>query len=142
MEYDAKTVWSFILVLTAALAYRYVPRWRARSPFVEPEALKRRLDAGEDVVVIDVRTRSQYAGGPGHIPGAVNVPFGDLAARVGARDRDLSELKDQPVFVHCTGELQASRAARVLRDLGFSDVSVLKGGIRAWRRGGYALERD
>ncbi len=142
MEYDAKTVWSFVLVLTAALAYRYVPRWRARSPFVEPKALKQRLDAGDDVVVIDVRTRGEYAGRGGHIPGSVNVPMGDLAARVGARDRDLSELRDHPVFVHCAGELQASRAARVLRDAGFNDVSVIKGGFRAWRRGGYALERD
>ena len=43
MEYDAKTIWSFILVLTAALAYRYIPRWRAKSPFVEPGTVKQRL---------------------------------------------------------------------------------------------------
>ena len=142
MEYDAETIWSFILVLTAALAYRYVPRWRAKSPFIEPKVMKQRLDAGEDVVVVDVRTRAQFAGGAGHIPGSVNVPLSDLAARLEARDRDLSMLKDHPVFVHCAGELQASRAARVLRDAGFSDVSVLMGGIRAWRRRGYPVEKD
>jgi len=142
MEYDAKTIWSFILVLTAALAYRYVPRWRAKSPFVEPKELKQHLDAGDDVVVIDVRTAGEYAGRGGHIPGSVNVPLGDLAARVGARDRDLAQLKDHPVFVHCAGELQGSRAARVLRDAGFNDVSVMKGGFRAWRRGRYDVEKD
>ncbi len=141
MEYDAKTIWSFILVLTAALAYRYIPRWRAKSPFVEPGAVKQRLDAGDDVVVIDVRTRGEFAGRGGHIPGAVNVPLTDLAARLSARDRDLATLRDHPVFVHCAGELQASRAARVLRDAGFTDVSVIKGGFRAWRRGAYPLEQ-
>lgn len=142
MEYDAKTIWTFILVLTAGLAYRYIPRWRAKSPFVETKTLKQRLDDGDDVVVIDVRTRGEFVGKGGHIPGAVSVPLGDLAARLGARNRDLSQLKDHPVVVHCAQELQAARAARVLRDAGFSDVSILKGGIRAWRRRGYAVEQE
>ena len=142
MEYDAKTFWSFVLVLTAALAYRYIPRWRAKSPFVEPKIVKQRLDAGDDVVVIDVRTRGEFAGRGGHIPGSVNVPLGDLTARLGARDRDLSPLRDHPIFVHCARELRAARAARALRDAGFTDVSVIKGGIRAWRRSGYSLEQE
>jgi rhodanese-related sulfurtransferase len=37
-------------------------------------------------------------------------------------------------------ELRAARAARILRDAGFTDVSVLNGGYRLWRRKGFPLE--
>ena len=140
MEYDAESIWAFALIIVAAVAYKYVPRWRARSPFVEPAELKRRLDAGDDVVILDVRTAGEYAGKGGHLPGAVNLPLADLKARVQARDADLSPLKNHPVYVHCAMELRAARAARALRDAGFTDVSVLNGGFRAWRRQRFPLE--
>jgi rhodanese-related sulfurtransferase len=140
VEYDARTIWAFALVAAAALAYKYLPRWRSRSPYVEPAELKHRLDAGDDVVVVDVRTVGEYAGKGGHLPGAVNLPLGNLKARLEARDGDLAPLKDHPVYVHCTLDLRAARAARALRDAGFTDVSVLNGGYRAWRRKGFPLE--
>ncbi len=140
VEYDARTFLAFALVIAAALAYKYVPRWRAQSPFVDPAELKNRLDAGEEVVILDVRTAGEFAGKGGHLPGAVNLPFGDLKARLQARDADLSPLKSHPVYVHCAMELRAARAARILRDAGFTDVSVLNGGYRLWRRKGFPLE--
>ena len=142
MEYDAKTIWTFIFVIAAAFAYRYVPRWRAKSPFVPPVDLKKRLDAGEDLVILDVRTQIEFRGPGGHMPDAINVPLGDLRARLSARDQDLASLKDHPVFVHCRDELRAARAARVLRDAGFDDVSVVKGGFRKWRRYGFEIEKE
>jgi rhodanese-related sulfurtransferase len=120
VEYDARTIWAFALVAAAALAYKYLPRWRSRSPYVEPAELKHRLDAGDDVVVVDVRTVGEYAGKGGHLPGAVNLPLGNLKARLEARDGDLAPLKDHPVYVHCTLDLRAARAARALRDAGFT----------------------
>ncbi len=140
MEYDARTLWTVVIVIVAAVAYRYLPRLQARSPFVDPEVPKRRLDAGEDVVIIDVRTPGEFNGRGGHIPGAINVPMGDLRARLAARDGDLLSLKDQPVYVHCLMAGRASRSARALRDAGFTDVSVIKGGIRRWRRSRFPIE--
>jgi rhodanese-related sulfurtransferase len=142
MEYDAKTIWTFILVIAAAVAFRYVPRWRAKSPFVSAVELKKRLDAAEDVVILDVRTRSEFRARGGHMPSAINVPLGDLRARLSARDQDLAPLRNHPVYVHCRDELRAARAARALRDAGFSDVSVVKGGFRRWRRYGFEIEKE
>ena len=140
VEFDAETIWVFSLVIAAALAHKYVPRWRARSPFVDPAELKGRRDAGEDVVVLDVRTAGEFQGKGGHLPGAVNLPLADIQARVFAYDRDLSPLKDHPIYVHCGMEQRAARAARTLRDAGFTDVSVVQGGFRAWRRQRFPLE--
>ncbi len=142
MEWDATTVWTFALVIIAALAYRYLPRWQARSPFVDAETLKQRLDGGEDIVIVDVRTAGEFHGRLGHIPDAVNVPLSDLKRRIGARDAELEGCKDHPVFVHCLGEVRSARAARALRDAGFSDVSVVKGGYRGWLRRSYPTERS
>jgi rhodanese-related sulfurtransferase len=140
VEFDAETIWVFALVIAAALAHKYVPRWRARSPFVDPAELKRRLDTGDDVVILDVRTAGEFAGKGGHLPGAVNLPFADIQARVMAYDSDLAPLKDHPVYVHCGMVQRAARAARTLLDAGFTDVSVVEGGYRAWRRKGFPLE--
>ena len=113
-QLDPRTFWTLVLVLLAGMAYRYIPRWQARSPFVEPAKVKARSS--------------------GHIEGAVNLPLGDLRARILARDRDLGDLKGQRILVYCQGETRAARAARQLRDAGFTRVMVLKGGFRAWRR--------
>ena len=141
MDWDAKTAWTFVLVIVAALAYRYLPRWQARSPFVGPDVLKQRLDSGDDVVVIDVRTEGEFHGRLGHIPGAVNAPLSDLKARLGTHDAELQACSNHPVFVYCLGEGRGARAARSLRDTGFTDVSVLKGGLRAWLRRTYPTEK-
>jgi len=132
-DLDPKTFWTLVLVLAAAMAYRYMPRWRSKSPFVGVMMLKHRLEAGEDVVVVDVRTPREYESG--HIPDAVNVPLADLPARLKAVDAGFAELKTEPVFVHCASEARAAKAARTLRDAGFTDVSVINGGFGAWRRG-------
>lgn len=141
MEFDERTVWAFVLVIIAALALRYLPRYQARSPFVDPEVLRKRMEAGDDVVVVDVRTESEFAGRLGRLPGSVNVPVADLKMRLNAADRELGELRGHPVFVYCTGELRAARGARALRDAGFNRVSVIRGGLKAWIRRGYPLER-
>lgn len=140
MDLDPKTFWTLVLVLAAAMAYRYMPRWRARSPFIGAEVLKGRMDAGEDVVVIDVRTPREYD--KGHVPGAVNVPLSELAARMNALGGDLAPVRDQPVYVHCASELRAAKGARALRDTGFTDVSVVTGGFNAWRRKGFPIQAD
>ena len=140
-QLDARTFWTLVLVLLAGMAYRYIPRWQARSPFVEPAKVKARLDAGEDVVIVDVRTEYEFQGSSGHIEGAVNLPLGDLRARILARDRDLGDLKGQRILVYCQGETRAARAARQLRDAGFTRVMVLKGGFRAWRRARGPIEK-
>ncbi|MBK8907181.1 MAG: rhodanese-like domain-containing protein [Rhodospirillales bacterium] len=141
MDFDARTLWSLVFVIAAAMGLKYLPRWQARSPFVGPEVLKALLDEGRDIVVLDVRTTGEVAV-KGLVPGATHVAMGDLQARLRARDRELDTLKDQAIWVYCHREGRAARAARMLRDAGFTNVSVLQGGFIGWKRKGYPTERS
>lgn len=142
MEMDDRAVWALALVIIAAMAMRYLPRFQARAPFIRPKVLQERLDAGDDVVVIDVRTESEFAGRLGHVPQAINVPVGDLKARLIQKADEVEGFRHHPIYVYCMGEMRAAQGARALVDAKFNRVSVVKGGLKAWIRGGHPVERD
>jgi len=85
-----------------------------------PEA--HRLVEQEGATLLDVRTPEEYA--VRHAEGAVNIPVGDLAGRLGEVARD------NPVVVYCQSGSRSARAARMLRDSGH-DVHDL-GSLSAW----------
>lgn len=142
MEFDDRAVWALALVIVAAMAVRYLPRYQARAPFVKPAVLQQRLDAGDDVVVIDVRTESEFAGRLGHVPQAINVPVGDLKARLIQKADEVETFRHQPIYVYDLGEMRAAQGARALVDAKFNRVSVIKGGLKAWIRSGRPVERE
>lgn len=90
----------------------------------------------DNAQVIDIRTAEDFA--RGHVAGAVNVPFKELA---GAGEK-VQRFKDRPVLVCCQSGSTASAAARQLRGLGVSDARVLAGGINAWRGANLPLTSD
>lgn len=79
-----------------------------------------------DTLVLDVRNRSEWS--EGHVPGATNIPLAELVARVD----ELRAYGDRPIIVHCQGGSRSAVAASVLQAAGFSDVSDVEGGFRAW----------
>ena len=85
-------------------------------------------------LVVDVREPLEYAGG--HLPGALSIPQAELALHLGElpRDRDL--------LVVCEGGTRSARAARFLKQTGFSRVTNLVGGTGAWRQAGLPTERE
>ena len=95
----------------------------AKVPEIEPEELKRRLDSGEDIVVLDVREPHEY-----EICnlGARLIPLGQLAERVGELD------PRREIVAHCKGGVRSAKAVELLRNLGFHRVSSLAGGILRW----------
>jgi rhodanese-related sulfurtransferase len=135
-----RTFWALVLVLGAVVALKYLPRYQARVPFVDAAELKRRLDAGDDVVIIDVRTAGEFGGKRGRIPGAINVSVGDLKVCLLQRAGDIEAFRGHPVYVYDLGERRAAVAARALHDAKFSRVSVVKGGLKAWLRRGFPVE--
>jgi rhodanese-related sulfurtransferase len=139
--FDPQTIWMVAILLMVFMATRYVvPRLVAGVPFFEPQAVHQRLAAGEDVVIVDVRTPGEFTGSLGHAPGAVNVPLADLAGRLAAGAGEMDELKDLPVFVMCKTANRSPSAARLLKKRGFTNVAVIKGGMAAWKRAGLPIE--
>ena len=123
----------------AILAQRFIPRMG--QTFVEPEQLKWRLDEGEDIVVLDVRTRQEFESKMGRVPGSVNLPMSDFKARLKDIEEQLSPHKDKPVCVVCRFENRSPPIARLLKKAGFTQVAILKGGIMRWYKKKLPVEK-
>jgi molybdopterin/thiamine biosynthesis adenylyltransferase/rhodanese-related sulfurtransferase len=87
------------------------------------EELKRRLDAGDNIFVLDVREPNEYqiANIGGHL-----IPLNDLPKRVGELDAN------REIVVHCKLGGRSAKAVDFLRQSGFANVHNLAGGINAW----------
>jgi molybdopterin/thiamine biosynthesis adenylyltransferase/rhodanese-related sulfurtransferase len=94
-------------------------------PQISVEELKRKLDAKEDVFVLDVREPHEY---PIANLGAPLIPLGELEKRVG----ELAAQKDRVVVVHCRSGARSQKAALILKNAGFKTVENLAGGVLAW----------
>lgn len=88
--------------------------------------LKSRMDDESDTgfVILDIREKESYKGG--RIPGAMNIPLGELGYRFSILD------KTKDVIVYCDVGLRSKVACRVLANAGFKDVYNLTGGLRQW----------
>ena len=76
--------------------------------------------------VADVLTLHAGEADAGMIPGAVNIPVGQLPDRTDELD------PARPTVVYCAGGYRSSVAASLLRQHGFTDVSDILGGYNAW----------
>jgi adenylyltransferase/sulfurtransferase len=94
-------------------------------PQISVQELKRRLDAREDVFVLDVRE-------PHEVQivnlGAPLIPLGDLPKRLD----ELAAQKNREIVVHCKSGGRSQKAALILKNAGFTHVENLAGGILAW----------
>jgi len=111
--------------------------------FLEADAVKA-LASDPNVVVVDVRSPSDYAAG--HIPGSVNVFWDDTfdADRVLKSVEDLQALyaeagvtPDKRVVLFTRGGLQLSHSFTVLNLLGFSDIDFFTGKFEGWQNGAF-----
>ncbi|MEQ9683245.1 MAG: rhodanese-like domain-containing protein, partial [Rhodospirillales bacterium] len=89
-----------------------------------------------DILVIDVRSPSQFTGKDGHIKDALNLPLIDLMGRIKQIKADLADYAETPVLVVCKTDQLSARAARILRKNGLTKVAVLAGGLKAWKKAG------
>ena len=130
-----KGLLALALLATVAFLPRLVSRWR-KPPMVDVPELKQRLDAGADVLVLDVRKPEDFTGEQGHIPGALNIPLPELSARM----EELNDRQQRPIVTICRTDRMSSAAARLLAQQGFTDVRVARMGMTDWNRNGYPVE--
>jgi len=99
------------------------PQPAVQVPEMEPAALKRKLDAGEDIFILDVREPHEFQ--ICHLNGTL-IPLGDLPRRVHELD------SARAIVAHCRSGQRSARAVEFLQQAGFRKVWNLKGGILAW----------
>jgi adenylyltransferase/sulfurtransferase len=96
---------------------------RVSLPELNVKELKRRLDAGDNLVLVDVRELHEHSAG--NIGGTL-IPMGEIPARMDELDADAE------IVVYCRTGNRSARVVEFLQDSGFERVWNLTGGIRAW----------
>lgn len=106
-------------------------------PAISRDDLRRKLDTGEQFVLVDALPPMSFA--HSHLPGAINLPPERVDASVAKRIPD----KDAEIVVYCANpECESSTdTANRLRALGYPNVSHYAGGKDGWREAGLPLER-
>jgi phage shock protein E len=113
-----------LAVLAAGIAFGAMA---AAPASIEPKTVVERLAWGDQsLVLLDVRTPAEYA--EGHIPGAINIPHTELAARIA----ELAEARKDDLVVYCRSGNRTQQALGVLREAGFSRLFHLKGDYLRW----------
>jgi rhodanese-related sulfurtransferase len=101
---------------------------------VDAATFKKLIEAGNGTV-LDVRTIGEVA--QGHLP---NVFVADIYQRDFVEK--INQLpKDKEIYVYCTVGARSSQAAQILVSNGFKNVYNLNGGIIAWSRNGFTIEK-
>jgi membrane protein DedA with SNARE-associated domain/rhodanese-related sulfurtransferase len=126
----------FGLVVATALAGYIIVKYGRRHLFlrklrtvrVSPEALKRRLDAGEDLTIIDLRTLLDVTATPYAIPGS------RWLAATAIDEHEAEFLRSRDVVLYCASAYDATsaRVALQLKRKGITRVRLLEGGLAAW----------
>jgi rhodanese-related sulfurtransferase len=135
----------FLIAIVAALilyvAIKYVRRRRFLRHLLEarmePVELKRRLDAGEPLVIVDLRTKLDLETDPYRIPGAQWITPEVL------RDPHHQRIPEGSEIVFYCAEPREATSARMARwasSHGYKDLHPLSGGLEGWRGAGFAVE--
>ena len=129
------------LALLAFVAFlpRLVRQYRqAGIRWIDSGSLKSRLEQSDRPLLIDVRAAGDFAGPLGHIPGARNIPLEELPARLA----ELGPSRQHALTLVCRTHKRSQTAARQLKQAGFTDVSILRGGMEQWNREALAVVRE
>jgi rhodanese-related sulfurtransferase len=92
--------------------------------------VKRRMDAGEKFVLVDVREESEWA--QGHLPGAIHLGKGIIERDVEQRVPE-AEAK---IILYCGGGFRSALAADNLQKMGYTNVESMDGGWKGWTSAG------
>jgi molybdopterin/thiamine biosynthesis adenylyltransferase/rhodanese-related sulfurtransferase len=107
---------------------------RKETKEVSLDEVKRRLEAKEPMVLVDVREKEETRAG--YIPGAISVPRGFLEIQIEQRVPD----KNAHVVLYCAGGTRSALAAATLQSLGYTHVETANPGFVRWKDLGYPME--
>jgi membrane protein DedA with SNARE-associated domain len=127
-------------LLALYLGYKYFQRHRLlrelRMARITVDELNKKLEAGEGVTILDLRSNTELALNPDLIRGALHITMDEIEHRQQEIPRD----RDIILYCSCPNEISSARVALRLQRKGFSRVRPLLGGIDAWKERNYPLE--
>ena len=94
---------------------------------ISVQELKKRMDAGEQLNLLDVREPAERA------EFNIGGTFKPLGQILGMQTDDLEEFKDQEVIVYCRSGNRSMQAGLMLETMGFKNIKNLNGGMNAWQ---------
>jgi membrane protein DedA with SNARE-associated domain/rhodanese-related sulfurtransferase len=131
------------LLVLGVVGFFMVRLWRRKMVLkklalsrLEPEELKRQLEAGEQVYIVDLRHPLELMADPFTLPGAQHFAPDVLAQRNGEIPRD----RDIVLYCTCPSEATAAKTALTLHKLGIERVRPLRGGFDEWKRLGFPMD--
>jgi rhodanese-related sulfurtransferase len=98
--------------------------------------VKRRGDAGEKFLLVDVREDNEWA--RGHVPGAVHLSKGIIERDIEQRVPDTSA----KIILYCGGGFRSALAAENLQKMGYTNVESMDGGWKGWVEAGLPTATD
>ena len=124
------------------IAYKF---WQRRSLLRELRTaritvaeLRQKVEAGENPVILDLRSKAELERDPSVIQGAIHLVLDEVEKRRHEFPHD----RDIVVYCSCPNEATAARVALLLQRHGFTRVRPLLGGIDAWREQNYPMDRS
>jgi rhodanese-related sulfurtransferase len=143
MNYNIiKTILIMTLCATSTLASghpetnKLVNQAKKETGEIEPKKLKKLLDEGKEVILLDVREVNQRAEGEIFADDHIAITRGSLEFEV------LNKIKNKNALIvpYCRGGYRSALAAQTLRKLGYKNAINLKGGLKAWAKEGYDID--
>ncbi|MCG6873005.1 MAG: rhodanese-like domain-containing protein [Gammaproteobacteria bacterium] len=112
---------------------------KAAVPAVTPQEARARKAGEPEILFIDPRNAEDIRSTTGHIPGALNLPLGEIEAG-SELPAELSS-PERPIITACQGGPMGAIAAHALQQRGFRNVHFVDGGTQGWLDAGYDTVR-
>jgi len=110
---------------------------RKQVPEVSPQKVNDLLkNNGKSPILLDVRESDEWR--QGHLEGALPLPRGFLEIKVESLIPD----KNSPIVAYCAGGVRSLLAAKIMKEMGYQNVSSMAGGYGAWKNGGFKWVQD
>jgi rhodanese-related sulfurtransferase len=133
-------------VVTTSVAAENEAAWQAAAEYlsglpqgfngIRGDALKAKLDSGEQVFLLDVREPNEFAGG--RIEGALNVPVREVPKSLAKLPQD----KNAQIVVVCASAVRSGYVAEALSFKGYTNVKHLAAGfVAGWEKAGYPVQK-
>jgi len=121
-----------LLLGAAGIAY---DQSRSSRALISQQEVMQGMQNHQNMLLIDVRTPEEFESG--HVPGAINIPYTELAARL----KEIPSQQDKDLIVYCETGRRANIAENTLEKAGINHVRHLEGDMSAWRQANLPIEK-